>query len=655
MIRYQKASHIFQAKNWLISAWKLFWKKPLTWFLMMLIFIVFVAIGSSFVLGGFIVTLLLPVFAGGVFLALDKANRDEPISIESLFLAFKDKAVLRELITVGVIGVAAVVLKMIFQYLTGNDYEIRLDASRMQDGEDVYKQVSDGSLFTGIISWAWALTLFFGVPLVAIYRVTAISALKHSFFGVLFNFVPLFVFLVLTVLLTIISILPFGLGLLVLIPVLVGATYFSFKDIFAQSGYGQETELAIGMSQIRQDIVEQETQALGSANENSFLEADLKKSYQSIRFFRLIGMALVAMGVAIAAYTFYSLQMGINAKGEVISVGESRTNSSNRNGISYKPVFSFTDKQGKQRTAPTSYGSSAFKYPLGARVEISYNPDDFSTVRINSTRNIFYMPMFFWFFGGVLVWMSMSAKKNVDENGVPPRKSLFLKEGSESNDAHTEPNKLLIGSLANQFPVDSQVRHGGNNRDTKADESVELALPRKFTINFYDEYMHITLSWLGKKTVVASVFATVYIGFVYMFFFSNDATHTGSPLMMKLIPLLSLVVLVGNIYYFLATWLNRSHVFVSQNMIEIKHLPLPWFGNKQVATKDVKQLYSKREISNSSSGNETTVHHSLRVIGFDERDLTLLKVENSEQALFLEQEIEKYLGIKNLRVRGEIG
>ncbi len=39
----------------------------------------------------------------------------------------------------------------------------------------------------------------------------------------------------------------------------------------------------------------------------------------------------------------------------------------------------------------------------------------------------------------------------------------------------------------------------------------------------------------------------------------------------------------------------------------------------------------------------------------DEDDMKLLKVENSEQALFLEQQIEKYLGIKNLRVRGEIG
>ncbi len=43
-------------------------------------------------------------------------------------------------------------------------------------------------------------------------------------------------------------------------------------------------------------------------------------------------------------------------------------------------------------------------------------------------------------------------------------------------------------------------------------------------------------------------------------------------------------------------------------------------------------------------------------ISADDRDLTLLKgLKTSSQVLYLEQEIEKYLGIKNRKVRGGIG
>ena len=662
MIKYQKVDHFFKAKNWLISGWKLFKKKPITWVFMVLIFDIFIIVGNNFLIGRFIMALLFPVLAGGIFIALDKASRDEPIGLENLFSVFKNKPILKQLLTVGLISVAVVTLTLALQYLTGTEYTLKLDSSETETTGAVYEKVSEGSIFTSIVSLVWWSALLFAIPLIAINKEPAIPALKHSFYGILINFIPFLVFFGVIILLTIVSILPVGLGLLVLIPVLFGATYFAFKEIYVEAETQDVSELAVGLGAIAQEIKEQEEKSVVYTNNKQHQESDLKESYRAISIFRMVGMALISIGVIIAAYTFYSLQIGTNATGEVVSVEIHRSGTGSKSSTSYTPTFSFTDKHGEQHTAPTSYGSSELNYPVGARVEISYNSDDYSTVQINSAKSIFYIPMIFWLLGGVLVWMTKKMKKNVDENGVPPRKSVFLKEGSNSRDVISELHNSEINNVSDILEVVFQDKQDSTDKDstnknTEKDGIVELVLPKKFTLDLYDEYMHITLSWFGKKTVMFTLAAVFQIGFSLMLFSKGSSilTSTSSSVIGSLLPWAVAILGVGFLYYALATWLNKTHIFVSQSAIEVKHKPLPWFGNKRLETKKIKQLYSKREVSSSTSNSRSSVSYHLHVISFDEDDMTLLKVENSEQALFLEQEIEKYLGIKNLRVRGEIG
>ncbi len=640
MINYQKVDHTFQAKNWLKYGWKLFKKKPLTWIFMVLIFDLFMLVGNSFFIGKFIVALLLPILAGGIFIALDKTSRDEPIGLENLFSVFKYKPILKELLTVGAIGVAVVSLTLVLQYLTGTEYEVKIDSSKVEGTGDVYKQVSKGSIFTSIVSLVWSCAMLFAIPLIAIYKESAIPALKHSLNGILLNFIPFLVFFGMIVLLTIVSILPVGLGLLVLIPVLYGAFYSSFKEIYVKTEKQDLSEAVPDSAKNKQE----EKQSEVYTNNKKPQETDLKKTYQVIRIFKMVGIALITLGVMIAAYTFYSLQIGTNVMGEVLSVETHRSGTSSNRSTSYTPTFSFIDKHGEQHTAPTSYGSSSLNYPVGSRVEINYNPDDYSTVQINSAKSVFYTPMILWLLGGVLVWMTKKMKKDVDENGVPPRKSLFLKETMDATNVTVEKDK-------------SQNIKPGRKQDmeTSQNKVMALGLPKKFTLNLYENYMHITLSWFGKKTFVATLIAVFHIGFSLVFFISESTTMTGSPLMIKLAPWISTILGLGILYYALTTWLNKTHIFVSQNAIEVKHKPLPWFGNKRLETKNIKQLYSKEVLSTSTSSSRSTISYHLHVISSDEDDMTLMNVENSEQALFLEQEIEKYLGIENLKVRGEIG
>jgi len=644
-IRINIVKNVFEGKQWITNAWKLFKKKPLTWIFMLLIFNLFVIIGNSFFIGRFIVALLLPVLAGGIFIALDKSNRDEPIGLENLFSIFKDKPVLKQLLHVGLISMAVVALTMIFQYLTGTEYTVKVDSSQAESVNDVYQKVTEGSVFTSIISWVWSCALLFGIPLIVINKEPVVPALKHSLYGLLVNIAPFLVFFGMIILLVIVSLIPVGLGLLILIPILFGAFHSAFKEIYIET---DKEEISAFVAEIVKAKEKEEKDTVVYTNNKKHQETDLKETYHSIRVFRMVGMALVTIGLAIAGYSYYSLQVGTNTIGEVLSVETHRSHkTSGGSSTSYTPMFSFKDKNGEQRTAPTSYASSSLNYPVGVRVKINYDPDDFSTVRINSVGSIFYIPMFFWLFGGALVWMTKKMKKDVDENGVPPRKSLFLKDSSESSKVSTEDKVSVQPELIKQE----------QDQKINTEKSVEFNLPKKFTLNFYEEYMHITLSWFGVKTITATFMAGFSIVFLSVFLFSDssNATITGSPLMIKLIPWISAISGAGILYYTLTTWLNKTHIFVSQDAIEIKHKPLPWFGNKRLETKNIKQLYSKEEISTSSSNNRRSITYKLHIVSHGEDDMTLLSVENSQQALFLEQEIEKYLGIENMRVRGEIG
>jgi len=668
MIKYQKVDHVFKAKNWLISGWKLFKKKPLTWIFMVLIFNIFMIVGNSFLIGRFIVALLLPVLAGGIFIALDKASREESIGLENLFSVFKDKPILKELLTVGAIGVAVILLTMALQTLTGTEYAVKLDPSKsegvnIKDSVDVFEKVSKGGLFTSLIPWVWSWALLFGIPLIAINREAAIPALKHSLLGSLFNFFPLLVFLVMIVLLTIISILPVGLGLLILIPVVFGATYFAFREIYVEAETEYVSELGVGLNAIAEAIEEQEEKSVVYTNNKEHQASDLKDAYRSIRWTTILGMALVSIGIILVAHSFYSLQVGTNTTGEVLSVETHQSRrSSGGTSTTYKPTFLFTDKYGEQHTAPTSSMSSELNYPVGAHVKINYNPNDYSTVQINSVKSILFIPMFLWLFGVPIFWLSIKAKKDVDENGVPPRKSVFLKEGYNTPDILAEFKNSEKVSISDVLKYADKIKQDKTNKDsvienTEPDELVELVLPKKFTLEFYEEYMHITLSWFGKNTIVFTLFAVIQIGFFLITLnnVSGGFLRINSSLMDNSLLWVLGISGLGFLYYALATWINKTHIYVSKNAIEIKHKPLPWFGNKRIVTKNIKQLYSKKQISSSTSSSRSTISYHLRVVSIGEDDMRLLKVENAEQALFLEQEIEKYLGIKDLRVRGEIG
>jgi hypothetical protein len=86
----------------------------------------------------------------------------------------------------------------------------------------------------------------------------------------------------------------------------------------------------------------------------------------------------------------------------------------------------------------------------------------------------------------------------------------------------------------------------------------------------------------------------------------------------------------------------------------IKHGPIPAWGNKNLNAGELKQLYSRERVSYSKKGRPDHSYemHAETKSG---KDIKLLAgLENKEQVLYIEQEIERFLKIKDENVIGEI-
>src|SRR5262249_40895239 len=110
---------------------------------------------------------------------------------------------------------------------------------------------------------------------------------------------------------------------------------------------------------------------------------------------------------------------------------------------------------------------------------------------------------------------------------------------------------------------------------------------------------------------------------------------------------------VGLTYTTLAGFFNQSILEVTRGEISVQHGPLPWFGNRVLSTMDIDQLYCEENASNSQNGSSR--NYNLSALLKNGSKLELLKnLDSPEIGLYIEQQIETWLGIKDKPVAGEI-
>ena len=157
--------------------------------------------------------------------------------------------------------------------------------------------------------------------------------------------------------------------------------------------------------------------------------------------------------------------------------------------------------------------------------------------------------------------------------------------------------------------------------------------------------------WFSWKIVFMTFFCVVWDGFLvfwYAMAFAGDA-----PLLFKLFPILHLAVGVGITYYTIAGYVNTTTVTLDRGRLTVRSGPLPWPGNLDIDTGRFRQLYCEEKVSRGRNGVSYT--YDLKAVMADGGRLKIVSgLDSPDVPLYLEQQMEEWLRIRDEPVRGEL-
>lgn len=216
----------------------------------MILFFIALALGVIPFIGAALFSLLSPVFTAGLMAGCRALEKDQEIEIAHLFGGFRLN--MTDLITIGGVYLIGQILIYGVLVLVGGDAVSALISGAIDDDPAAMPAVVDQLLPAAIAGLALALPLWMAVwfaPLLVIFdKLTAVAALKQSFVACLKNVAPFLVYAIVMLILGVIAAIPFGLGFLILAPMLFGSVYASYKDVFKTGVPGGQ--LGIGDSEL---------------------------------------------------------------------------------------------------------------------------------------------------------------------------------------------------------------------------------------------------------------------------------------------------------------------------------------------------------------------------------------------------------------------
>ena len=230
-IPYGERRPIGNGWTWIADAWGLFKRQPGLWIGMTLLLVI-IFMGASFIpLLGMFTGIFWPVFMGGFAIACRKLDEGGEMELGDMFAGFQRRFgtlvavgaigfLLSMVITLGVFGVMGVGM---WGAMTSNDPQVLMGLGlTMLLGFLIVM-----ALLLPVIAAMW-----FAAPLVIFHELGAWEAMKQSLFGCLKNVLPFLWYSVILVVLGVLAMIPIGLGLLVLWPVITASLYTAYRDIY---------------------------------------------------------------------------------------------------------------------------------------------------------------------------------------------------------------------------------------------------------------------------------------------------------------------------------------------------------------------------------------------------------------------------------------
>jgi hypothetical protein len=222
---------------WISEGFGLFKQSPLNWILIIVVmFVIQIVLAFIPIIGQLVSNLVWPIFGAGIMAGCAALDEGDELSISHLFAGFTEKLgpllglgaiYFVMLLAVGItVGIMAVIMGVGIAGLAETQGGIPGGEAAAMGGLALVVLVGM-ALFIPVVMAIW-----FAPALVMLADKGVFESLKLSFIACLKNILPFLVYGIVALVLVVIAMIPAGLGLLVMVPVLLGAMYMSYKDIF---------------------------------------------------------------------------------------------------------------------------------------------------------------------------------------------------------------------------------------------------------------------------------------------------------------------------------------------------------------------------------------------------------------------------------------
>jgi hypothetical protein len=178
-----------------------------------------------------------------------------------------------------------------------------------------------------------------------------------------------------------------------------------------------------------------------------------------------------------------------------------------------------------------------------------------------------------------------------------------------------------------------------------------IPLPPRVTLRQTMHGIEIRRRWFTPAVLFLIVFCVFWDGFLVVWY--TMAFAAKGPLLMKLFPMIHVAVGVAVTYSTVASLFNSTRIAIERGEIKVSHGPVPWPGKVTLHSDQIDQLYCKEKISHGKNGPRYSYELWMLLRDGSQKKLVAAGLEK-EQGLYIEQEVERTIGIKDRAVGGEL-
>lgn len=181
-----------------------------------------------------------------------------------------------------------------------------------------------------------------------------------------------------------------------------------------------------------------------------------------------------------------------------------------------------------------------------------------------------------------------------------------------------------------------------------------LPTPERLRIDTTADGFSFSWRWFKLSHVFMLFFSILWFGFLFAWYAgvgslqeSNDPIST----LFLFLPLVHVGVGFLLLYAAVCGFINSTEIRLESEQMRIRHFPLPWLGKRSLPKSEIKQLYVRQRARRTKHGIQ--ISYELYALNHENRALKLIKGLDADECRYLEQALEKHLGIQNKEVPGE--